>query len=437
MSNLGYLIFDLDGTLIDSMQIHSVVFAEILAEMGVNKDASRAHYLATSGEPLKDQFLGMLKEKEPNWQGDLDKLVEQFDQQLNAHAKSSSAKADSMIYKDVMTCIPVLKQAGYILIVSSSGSPELVKGKLQRIGMLDQFELVLGSDDSQGLVKGDSHFNLIKNKYHLKDKELKANAAFVGDGVYDIQIAKQAGLISISRIGTNDERTLEDANPDYIIETLHDLVWLLKDRSAESSFRTVSLLKSEEIKLNFRSLRRRRVNGEALTLRDIPKEEFEIVKTEYASLRNEILRRIDIRHQIVSLHLVVAGTFLTVGAQPDIPAVVLLVYPVLTMFIAASWARNDSRIKYIGAYIRDYVELLTKNVLWETHRLEKAAKPGFLWLSRLRIFSTMGLFLVTQILALGLAVSKLVYSPEEIVLLVLDVVAIVITTYFMLLRRGV
>jgi hypothetical protein len=47
------------------------------------------------------------------------------------------------------------------------------------------------------------------------------------------------------------------------------------------------------------------------------------------------------------------------------------------------------------------------------------------------------LFLVTQILALGLSASKLMYSPEEIVLLVLDVVAVVITTYFMLLRRGV
>ena len=76
MSNLGYLMFDLDGTLIDSMQIDSVVFAEILAEMGVNKDASRAHYLATSGEPLKEQFLGMLKEKDPNWQGDLDEFEE-------------------------------------------------------------------------------------------------------------------------------------------------------------------------------------------------------------------------------------------------------------------------------------------------------------------------------------------------------------------------
>jgi hypothetical protein len=312
-----------------------------------------------------------------------------------------------------------------------------VKEKLHLIGMLDQFELVLGSDESQGLIKGKPHFNLIRDKFHLTDKTFRANAAFVGDGVYDIQIAKKAGLTSISRIGTNDEASLEDANPDYIIDSFDDLVWLLKDRSAYSSFRNVSLLKSEEIRLNFRSLRRRRINGERLMLKDIPPEEFEIVKTEYASLRDELLKRIEIRHQIVSLHLIVAGTFLTIGAQPDIPAVVLLVYPVLTMFIAATWARNDSRIKYIGAYIRDNIELLTKNVLWETHRLEKAAKPGFLWLSRLRIFSTMGLFLVTQVLALGLAVSRLVYSAEEIILLVLDMVAIAITTYFMLLRRGV
>jgi phosphoglycolate phosphatase-like HAD superfamily hydrolase len=437
MPNLGYIIFDLDGTLIDSMEIHSVVFAEILASSGIKKEFSKAHYMATSGQSLKKQFLEILKKHDSTWQGDLDELVEQFNQKLSDHATSSAATVDKMIFEDTQTCIPILKQAGYILIVSSSGSPELVQEKLRLVGILEQFDLVLGTDENQGLYKGKSHFNQIKIKFNLTNKDLKENAVFVGDGVFDIQVAKKAGVASISRIGTNDEDTLEEANPDFIIDSFHDLIWLLKERSASSTFRSVSLLNSDEIQKNFRGFRRRRINGAELNLKDLPKEEFEIIKTEYASLRNEILRRIDIRHQIVSLHLIVAGTFLTIGAQPDIPAVVLLVYPVLTMFISASWARNDSRIKYIGSYIRDYVEILTKNVLWETHRLEKVAKPGFLWLSRLRIFSTMGLFLVTQILALGLAFSKLVYSPEEIILLVLDVLAIVVTAYFTLLRRGV
>lgn len=437
MSNPGYLIFDLDGTLVDSMETHSKVFAEILAPLGIDREISQAHYMTTAGESLSRQFRVLLQKHAPSWKGEIKDLIAQFRQQLHDHMVSEPSAADGMAFADVMDCIPVLHLAGYTLIVSSSGSPQLVQEKLELVGLAHYFSLILGSSDETGLAKGKPHFEEMQRQLRLTERELRSKAAFIGDGLYDIQVAEKAHMISIGRVGTNSEQVLATAKPDYIIETFDDLVWLLTDRSAISGFRAVSLLRSEEIHQNYRSYRRRKTAEMGLEVEEIPPEEFELVKIEYATLRDEILKRIEIRHQIVSLHLVVAGSFLTIGAQPDMPAVVLLVYPVLTMFIAASWARNDSRIKYIGVYIRDYIEILTQYVLWETHRLEEVAKPGFLKLSRLRIFSTMGLFLITQILALGLAFGKLVYSPEEIILLVLDMIALGVTAFFTLLRRGV
>ena len=55
---------------------------------------------------------------------------------------------------------------------------------------------------------------------------------------------------------------------------------------------------------------------------------------QYISLRNEIEKRIEIRQQILALTLLVAGTFLTVGVQPNVPEVVLLFYPIIAMFLA-------------------------------------------------------------------------------------------------------
>ena len=42
---------------------------------------------------------------------------------------------------------------------------------------------------------------------------------------------------------------------------------------------------------------------------------------QYTSLRSEIEKRIEIRQQILALTLLVAGTFLTVGVQPNVSKV--------------------------------------------------------------------------------------------------------------------
>src|ERR1051326_1267765 len=77
---------------------------------------------------------------------------------------------------------------------------------------------------------------------------------------------------------------------------------------------------------------------------------------QYASLRSEIEKRIDIRQQILALTLLVAGTFLTVGVQPNVPAVVLLFYPLIALFLGAIWEHNDLRVGQINFYLRTEVE---------------------------------------------------------------------------------
>src|SRR5947209_18568770 len=99
---------------------------------------------------------------------------------------------------------------------------------------------------------------------------------------------------------------------------------------------------------------------------------------QYTSLRSEIEKRIDIRQQILALTLLVAGTFLTVGAQPTVSAVVLLFYPIIAMFLGAIWEHNDLRVGQINFYIRTEVEthLGSLGPGWETFRL-KTFSPGY------------------------------------------------------------
>ena len=132
---------------------------------------------------------------------------------------------------------------------------------------------------------------------------------------------------------------------------------------------------------------------------------------QYTALRSEIEKRIDIRQQILALTLLVAGTFLTVGAQPNVPAVVLLFYPIIAMFLGAIWEHNDLRVGQINFYIRTEVEkhLGSLGPGWETFR-QQMFSTTYKELRRrsteqrhpltpqvgLIVFATRGMFFTTQ-----------------------------------------
>jgi hypothetical protein len=139
---------------------------------------------------------------------------------------------------------------------------------------------------------------------------------------------------------------------------------------------------------------------------------------QYASLRSEIEKRIDIRQQILALTLLVAGTFLTVGVQPGIPGVVLLFYPIIALFLGVLWEHNDLRVGQITMYIHTEVEkhLGKLGPGWESFRAKTFStrykrrkshekEQGHFLTPRLGliIFATRGMFFTTQLMAIVVA----------------------------------
>lgn len=147
---------------------------------------------------------------------------------------------------------------------------------------------------------------------------------------------------------------------------------------------------------------------------------------QYVSLRNEVEKRIEIRQQILALTLLVAGTFLTVGVQPNVTELVLLFYPIIAMFLAAIWAHNDLRIGQLNFYIRTELEkyfgrfgpgweAFRHQVFRPGHKRRKhkglgnaqkhplAPQPGLI------VFSTRGIFLITEAIAIAIAAIRFVF----------------------------
>lgn len=63
---------------------------------------------------------------------------------------------------------------------------------------------------------------------------------------------------------------------------------------------------------------------------------------ECATLRGEILKRIDLRQQLMSMTLTIAAVFLGVGLGIQSVA---LIYPVLASLLAMAWSQNDGCIR--------------------------------------------------------------------------------------------
>lgn len=148
---------------------------------------------------------------------------------------------------------------------------------------------------------------------------------------------------------------------------------------------------------------------------------------EYAALREEIVKRIELQHQLISLSVLVAGTFYSVGLQPNSSAVPLI-YPFLAIFLAAAWFHNELLVIQIGGYIRYRIEPTFQVLGWDSilHTLFADRRTP---LGLLDVFAARGILIGSQILAIfiSLIASNLQVDNTRLILIALDILGILMT----------
>ena len=152
------------------------------------------------------------------------------------------------------------------------------------------------------------------------------------------------------------------------------------------------------------------------------KELSDFLLTEYSHLRDEILKRTEIQHQLIAMALIATGTFLAMNS-----VTAKLAYPVLALFLSIAWTQSDIRIRQLGMYIKEHIERRLGNIGWEhVHTLQ----PDFGKIWSLAHFASGGIFCGTQCLVL---VSLLTtnFSTLDKALLCLDGLVIIITIFLL------
>ena len=203
------VLFDLDGTLIDTMQLFADVAADVMVRHhGLDRARSRAAYLTTSGIP----FFQQLEVIVPGHAANAGAAAE-FEQ-LKVAATVDVGASDLTIAGLIQ-----LRRLGIATAVSSNNFQDQVDKFVEHCPV--ELDLALGFGN--GLAKGAGHFDRACEVFDCTREDL----VFVGDSIADAELARLGGVRFVARLGTFSEAAFRDVVPEApVVEEIAELVRL-------------------------------------------------------------------------------------------------------------------------------------------------------------------------------------------------------------------
>jgi phosphoglycolate phosphatase-like HAD superfamily hydrolase len=180
------VLFDLDGTLVDTMGGFADLAAEVMAARhGMERTHARARYLETSGLPFVKQLQLICPDHAANAAAS-----NEFE------ARKLAVCEATMMDAPTVAGLEVLRAMGLKLVVSSNTGQSVVDEFAAREPF--KFDLVLGFDPAHRLGKGRPHVDRTLAAFAATTDEL----LFVGDSLKDGDLADDCGVAFVGRLGT-------------------------------------------------------------------------------------------------------------------------------------------------------------------------------------------------------------------------------------------
>ncbi len=209
MKQIDLLIFDLDGTLVDTRRdlANSVNFALNALNLPALQIEEVMSYVGDGLKKLLDRSLP--KDGLEN----IGEVIDIFREHYREHCLDFSG-----FYPDVVNILNYFQDKK--MTVVSNKPEEFTRLILEGLRIADFFEIILGGD-SLPLMKPDPGPIL-----HILDKLNASNekTAIVGDGTTDIEAGKAANILTCAvTYGLKEKEVLLKIEPDFIIDDIVEL----------------------------------------------------------------------------------------------------------------------------------------------------------------------------------------------------------------------
>ena len=204
------VLFDLDGTLIDSIEL--IVNSALYAFDKCGHPAPRAEeWVADLGMPLRAMFCRFITDEVA-----LAELVAGYrEYQLANH--------DRLVrpYEEVRATLEALRERGFALAVVTSKAEPLAQRGLAHVGLDGFFDVVVGLESCTRHKPDPEPVRIALDRLGIAPEA----AAFVGDSPHDMSAGRAAGVTTVAALwGPFSRAQLAASKPDYYIERMGELL---------------------------------------------------------------------------------------------------------------------------------------------------------------------------------------------------------------------
>lgn len=204
-SRVKAVLFDLDGTLLDSFPMHYLAYEAMFSRFGIAMS--------------KELFLSTYS---PNWYRTYEAfgLAQEHWSEANKLWLNEAATHIPQLFQGVPEVLDELKKT-FTLGIVTSGSKSRVLSNLARTGISDHFDIVITGDDVAEPKPSPEGLHIALQQLSVSPAE----AVYVGDAHADFEMARSA---AVRFFGVPSEfANLNAGHPDYDVQPISDLPTLL------------------------------------------------------------------------------------------------------------------------------------------------------------------------------------------------------------------
>ncbi|MFN4259806.1 MAG: HAD family hydrolase [Gemmataceae bacterium] len=212
MTNSQAVIWDVDGTLVDTAELHFQAWMRLAQERGL--PFSRADFHATFGrrnpEILRLLFGDQLSDVEVAELGDHKETLYR-----------EAARQGVELLPGVRPLLEGLRQEGWRQAIGSSAPRANLDLILELTGVADYFAAVVAMEDTQRGKPDPQVFQLAARKLTLAP----AHCLVIEDAVAGVEAAKAAGMtcIAVTFVGHHPAASLRQAGADLVVPNLEEV----------------------------------------------------------------------------------------------------------------------------------------------------------------------------------------------------------------------
>lgn len=206
-----YLLFDMDGMLVDTSEGVLKCASHALSAFGIQVEELDT-LKPFMGPPLTYSFKTFYGFSEE----DAKKAVQIYRMRYNA-----KGQYECKVFSGVTEMLELLLQKGYRLCIATSKLETYAVSMLERLGIAKYFEIITGANLQETVSTKDEVIEESVRRMQITDRQ---RALMIGDRKYDVLGAKKCGMDSFGvYMGCAEPGEHEDAGATYIADGIENL----------------------------------------------------------------------------------------------------------------------------------------------------------------------------------------------------------------------